>query len=86
MWGGKRRHNRCQYLDNLSSRIRNLGILAHVDAGKLDRMGANTARVVDDLKRRFSPDVILINQPVKEVEAVAGSRSMPSPTWCRARG
>ncbi len=39
---------------------------------KLDRMGADTARVVDDLKRRFSPDVIPVNQPEREGESDAG--------------
>ena len=38
---------------------------------KLDRIGADTARVVDDLKRRFSRDVILVNQPEKEGESDA---------------
>ena len=31
---------------------------------KLDRVGANAAAVVADLKRRFSPDMALFNQPV----------------------
>ena len=30
---------------------------------KLDRVGADAAAVVADLKRRFSPDIALINQP-----------------------
>jgi len=39
---------------------------------KLDRMGANSTGVVDDLKRRFSADVIQINQPASEGEPDAG--------------
>ena len=43
---------------------------------KLDRIGADTARVVDDLKRRFSRDVIPVNQPEKEGESDAGIASL----------
>ena len=48
-----------------------LGIPVILFVNKVDRMGADAASVMGDLRKRFSSDVVMINRPVDEGEAEA---------------
>ena len=57
--------------ESIWAALETLNIPVILFVNKLDRIGADSAKVVDDLKRRFSPDVIPVNQPEKEGESDA---------------
>ena len=57
--------------ESIWAALETLNIPVILFVNKLDRIGADTAKVVDNLKRRFSPDVIPVNQPEKEGESDA---------------
>ncbi|MCE2439876.1 MAG: TetM/TetW/TetO/TetS family tetracycline resistance ribosomal protection protein [Candidatus Latescibacteria bacterium] len=57
--------------ESIWAALETLNIPVILFVNKLDRIGADTAKVVDNLKRRFSPDVIPVNQPDKEGESDA---------------
>lgn len=57
--------------ESIWAALETLNIPVILFVNKLDRIGADPASVVDDLKRRFSPDVILVNRPEKEGESDA---------------